>query len=580
MPDVTVTIDSSLWFEDPEQEGRRPHRLVARLIARLDTATTHINPAFSRARAMGRRVDPASERIKLLTRAGGRCAVPRGCLGELRQVAREVGVSLVWEPAVRSNGTGPRSVADIERDVEARTGRPFRFRAEYQPEIIQTVLEKRQGMVVLPCGGGKTMSGIGAALASGEATLILVHTEDLLEQWVGAIRFLSGVSPRVIGGGTHDYRPLQPGEVAVAMVQTIQPNLDDYQGVLDSVGFLLVDECHRAPADLFAQVINRCQGRYRIGLSATPNRADGYGFLISALIGPTLYRLPRGAVDLIEWGYLRRPLVVPVSSGWSPSDRSAEWHVTCPDCSADPRRAKRATQVLGAEADKAAFLAGRLSCKRAGRRSVRCSRTFTGQEPVHVGKLILSQVLTEAALDPGRVDLIASVVSDGVECGRLALTLTNRKDGVRALVVRQKELGVAVRGATSETDARGAVISSFRAGRHRSLVATQLADEGLDVPALDLVVMASAGRHDGTAQQRLGRICRPDGAEVPLYLDIVDDYPAALSQWRSRASAYVGAYGPECLPTDRPVHPGVVRRLLALAAGGASAEALAEAVRG
>ena len=578
MPDLYVTIDSRLSFDDPEDGGVRPHRLLQRFMGRLDTVTTHINPAFSRARAMGRRVDPSTERIKLLERAGGLCMVPRGCLAEMRQAAKESGVALVWEPAVKTNGVGLRSIREIEEGVKARTGKDFRFRVEYQPEIIRQAMERRQGMIVLPCGGGKTMSGIGAALSSGEATLILVHTEDLLEQWVGAIRFLSGTSPRVIGGGTHDYRPLAPGEFAVAMVQSVQPNLEDYQGVLDSVGFLLVDECHRAPADLFAQVINRCQGRYRIGLSATPNRADGYGFLISALIGPTIFRLPRGAVDLIEWGYLRQPLVLPVASGFAPSERSAEWTFSCPECSQDRRRAKRATQTIGAEADKAAFLAGRLSCQRSGRKSVRCDYRFSGKDPIHLGKLILSQVLTEAALDPGRVNVISMLVSDGVESGRLALTLTNRKDGVRALVARQKELGVRVRGATSETEARGAVISSSRAGRHRSLVATQLADEGLDVPALDLVVMASGGRHDGTAQQRLGRICRPEGEAIPLYFDIVDDYPSALSQWRSRSAAYVDAYGIGCLPTDRPLSPGDALRVLAMAEAGASREEISEAV--
>lgn len=573
MPSLTITIDGVLSFPDP-REDPQAHRLLLRFLDRLDTRLTYVNPTYSRAQQMGRR-SAESERIKLLSSKNGRCEIPRGCLTDLREAATAHAVDLTWDPQITSNGRRQRSIPELEAEVSARSGRPFALRAEYQPEIIRAVLGKRQGMIVLPCGGGKTLSGTAAALCSGEATLILVHTEDLLDQWVGAVRHLSGAHPRVIGGGNHDPRPLGAGEIAIGMVQTLAPNLSMYSSMLGSVGFLLVDECHRAPADLFAGVINACHGRYRIGLSATPNRADGYGFLIQALIGPTLFRLPGGAQDLIAWGHLRRPLVVPVASPYTPSEMSKEWTIGCPDCASSPKRAPRALQTLTSTEEKQLFLAGRLSCKRQGRRSIACSRVFSGEEPVEYGRLVLAQVQTEAALDRGRIDLISALVQDGVEHGRLCLTLTNRKDGVQQLEAEQRSRGISVRGATSETDSRSVVISGFRAGRIRSLIATQLADEGLDVPAMDMLVMTSAGRHDGTAQQRMGRICRPVGDPVPVGFDIVDSYPAALSQWRERAGAYVEAYGPECLPTDRPVPLGVALRLLALLAeGGATQEAI------
>lgn len=576
--EIHVRIDSVCSFVDPRLDPKA-HRMTIRFVERLNTLTTHINPAYSRAAQMGMRADPASERIRLLVSENGRCEVPRGCLTDIQAAAKVTGTRIVWEPEVLSNGVKPRSIAQIERDIWSRTGREFRMRAEYQPDIVTSILKKRQGMVVLPCGGGKTMSGVMAALVSGEATLIMVHTEDLLVQWVDAIRFLSGLDPRVIGAGRHDRRSLDAGEIVVAMVQTLAPNINSYLPVLSSVGFLLVDECHRAPADLFATVINRCQGRYRVGLSATPNRADGFGFLINALIGPTIFRLQGGAMDLIEWGYLRRPLVIPVASPYSPSEMAREWELTCPACEAEPKRAARAPQVLGSLEDRKKFKAGKLSCKRDGRVSVKCGYTFSGKERFSLGKVILAQVQSEAALHPGRVELISTLAQDGAEAGRLILTLTNRKDGVAALEAEQKRRGVAVRGATSETEARGAVIAGFRAGRYRSLIATQLADEGLDVPALDMLIMSSAGRHDGTAQQRLGRICRPAGAQIPVCFDIVDQYAAALSQWRERAAAYVDAYGEQCLPTDRPVPLGVALSALQALARGATLEQVAEILK-
>ncbi len=561
MPELIVTVDRVLSFPDPKGE-ERPHRLLLSFVEKLDTTTTHVNPAYASAQRQGRRADPAKERIKLLVEEGGKCEVPRGCLPELREAARRFGITITWDPQIVTNVGRRWPLQAVEATTSERTGRPFGFRPEYQPAIIQACLEKRQGVVVLPCGGGKTTSGVGAILASGEAALVLVHTEDLLEQWVDTVRRMAGVDPRVIGAGHHDPRPLQPGEIAVGMVQTIQPNLETYRSMLDSVGFLLVDECHRSPADLFRAVVNACPGRFRIGLSATPNRADGFGFLINALIGPVIYRLPRGAIDLIEWGYLRRPLVIPVASGYSPPDLVREWIVSCPSCSADEKRAKRATQTLATSADKATFSAGRLSCRRSGRSSVKCSHVFTGEEKKELGMLILAQVQSDAAVNRARVETMSTLVQEGVEVGRLALTLVNRKDGVEALTAEHRARGLRVRGVTSEVEDRGAIIAGFRARRYDSMVATQLADEGLDVPSLDLLVMGSAGRHDGTAQQRAGRTCRPVGHEVPLVFDVVDDYPAARSQWRDRASAYVEAYGAECLPTDRAMPLGWAIRVI------------------
>lgn len=866
MPELTVTVGSALSFPDPLADAH-PHRLLVRFVEKLDTSLTHVNPAHANAQRRGR-ADPSKERIKLLVRRDGLCEVPRGCLPELRAAAKPCGVTLTWDPAVVVNTGRPRTIREVE-SMAGVGGRAFAFRPEYQPAIVAAILDRRQGVVVLPCGGGKTTSGVGAILVSGEAALVLVHTEDLLDQWVETIRRMAGVDPRVVGAGHHDPRPLHPGEVAVGMVQSLQPHLDRYGPLLRSVGFLLVDECfpagtmvgcrqieslqvgdlvpswdeatgeycervvtavmrsrpsamvlvtfedgtfqactpghpfltedgwnvagalkhgeaviwyeneddsdelhrvrgtahadhqtqarvvstdrpsllqqdvfrsvhredlgsndscnepkvgvcanedeqpdvaagsscedgcvadcdwtsadhsrrerdrydagaettcsgaqggtfrmgdgvrrcargreatvplqdghrtcddeglrgggrrvalhagppgcrpsagrtprslrvdhvavlergsdgryggvcadgyvynievegthtylvgrglivhncHRSPCDLFRQVVNACPGRFRIGLSATPNRADGFGFLINALIGPVIYKLPRGAVDLIEWGYLRRPLVVPVASGYSPPDSAREWVVSCPEC-ATGRRAKRAVQTLGTMDDKRAFSNGLLACKRAGRASIRCDYIFSGAEKRDLGQLVLSQVQSDAAVDPARVSVMSALVQEGASVGRLSLTLVNRKDGVEALVVDHRARGIRVRGVTSEVDDRGAIIAGFRARKYESMVATQLADEGLDVPALDLMVMGSAGRHDGTAQQRVGRTCRPTGHEVPVVFDIVDDYPAARSQWRERATAYVDAYGAGCLPTDRPVPLGWAIRVL------------------
>ncbi len=567
MPDLIVAIGATLSFDDPLVHKAPGWRLVDRFVEKLRAFTTNVNPAYSKAKIAGRWVSEKNESIALLTRKDGRVHVPRGCLTELRSAAKSVGgIYIQWDPKVISNGTGQKHPTCVERDG-------FALRPEYQPEIVQRILDRRQGVIVLPCGGGKTISGVSAVVASGESAVVLVHTEDLLDQWEGAFKFVTGTLPRVIGGRRRpNYTPLRPGEHAVCMVQTLKPNLNDYRALLGSAGFLMIDECHHTPAEMVRSVIAACPGRFRIGLSATPDRADGFGFLLYALIGPKLFQL--SAEQLIEWGYLRRPLCFGVDSGWSPSIKSYEWEVSCPECMKSPsvRRTKRADQVIRSAAEKKLFSAGRLPCKRKGRISVKCSWVFTGEEKITRGKMISALVSSEAATDQHRVNMASLLAKEGTSLGRRVLTLSNRKDGVKAIEKAQKNLGAVVRGVTSGTskDDRSAIMGKFRSGVYQSMVATQLADEGLDVPDLDLLINTSGGRHSGTAQQRAGRTTRLGGDEVPLVLDIVDSYPAAISQWHSRSAAYFAAYGKKGLPTKKRISLQMAKKIMAMLADGAS----------
>lgn len=563
--DIEVVIGPTLAFDVPEERDRRSPP-VRRFLEKLNTYTTHLNPAYTRARRQGRWVSKEQERIKLLEIREGKIHLPRGALPLLQQAAREArGVYLSWSPEVVSNGVGPRAIPS-----------GLQLRPEYQQAIVDAILNRRQGVVVLPCGGGKTVSGTAAAWATGEATLILVHTEDLLRQWESAISFITGQIPRLIGAGRQGPGRMRPGEFVVAMVQTLEARLEEYQALLSTAGFLLVDECHHAPAATVKTVINRCGARFRVGLSATPERADGFGFLLHALIGPTIFQLPNGAQDLISWGYLLRPLVIPVITGFSPPRSAYVWNFTCPECekAESKKRNNRAAQSIAATAEKRLFLRGQLPCKRKKRQSVQCKYVFTGKEPVTLGDTISAQVITAAMNAPRRIEIMRDLSVVGVHEGRRVLNLLARKDAVERLADALQGYTFQARGLTSDTarEERAGIMEAFKSGEVPCIAATQLADEGLDVPELDLLISGSGGRFDGVAQQRAGRAARPKGAEVPVVVDLVDAYPSALSQWYARGRAYVGAYGEHCLPTPRPVDPQVAQEALAMLGAGHSRE--------
>ena len=113
--------------------------------------------------------------------------------------------------------------------------------------------------------------------------------------------------------------------------------------------------------------------------------------------------------------------------------------------------------------------------------------------------------------------------------------------------------GVSALGVTSGTskDKRVLQLESIRSGDARILVATQLADEGLDLPLIDCLINCSAGKSAGLAKQRVGRALRVAGRE-PVVFELVDSGEFE-SQWRKRERGYRAEYGGGAFPVSAPV---------------------------
>lgn len=331
---------------------------------------------------------------------------------------------------------------------------------------------------------GKTFVGSRAMVRSGQAGLVLCHTGDLLDQWRDAIYLASGTPPRLVGddhGG--DLRPARPREIVAALIQSVQSAGAAAAPFLRSFGAVLIDEAHRAPTAGYVDLLSRCPARYRWGLTATPDRSDGLGFLLGWHIGPELYRLtPR---DLAAAGYLRLPCSMLVRSGWAAGD--------------DVR-----------------------------------DRT---------GRLEWHKVVASFSTDPTRDATICDLAAACVESGRTTLVLVHRVDHAGRIAIALRKRGITAEAVTGQTDRghRKRRMNDARKGRVDCLVATQLADEGLDIPNLAALVMAAPQRAEGRALQRLGRLTRPGGDKLaPVAFDLVDG--GLEHQARARAAAYAREY--------------------------------------
>ncbi len=474
-----------------------------------------------------------------LQRREGYLYLPRGLTQALRNVANGCGVVLRFVSQMTWDRTRP-TVPVGELAVKPRG---------YQLDAMAEMLRGVQGIVVLPCGGGKSTVGAITLLHLNQSSLVLVGSTDLLEQWDATfIRASAGkVRPRLLGGGNQvDFRPLAPGDVAIATVQCLYDR--DVQAFLDSVSVLLVDECQHVPTRQTNYILSRCAARWRLGLSATPDRADGWGFLLRVLLGPVLFS--KTSRDLVELGFLQRPTIIPVDSPWKPGPAEHRWILTCPKCGRKAPYGWAKWQRGEAKCPGTVAVTG----PRGGRHTERCLQVLPLDCEAREGDLDWTATSTALSQDPARQFLLAKLAAGAVNiAGRRVLMLVGRKAGMDDLERLVKGHGVEkVASVSSKTTNRDARIADLRTGKLDVLIATSLADEGLDVPELDCAVLGSGGKDGGKAKQRSGRTTRPEGKQAVVF-DVVDSGHLLRAHWAKRRKAYVEEYGAGCLATQRPV---------------------------
>ncbi|HEX6243202.1 MAG TPA: DEAD/DEAH box helicase family protein, partial [Polyangiales bacterium] len=158
-----------------------------------------------------------------------------------------------------------------------RTPRP------YQREAL-SAWERQQsrGVVVLPTGAGKSQLGVMAIDKKRRSALVVAPTLDLVRQWYDLLRATFGVPVGVIGGGEHRVEGLT--------VTTYDSAYLHMEHLGARFGLVIFDECHHLPGETYALAARQCIAPFRLGLTATPERADGKESALDTLIGPLAYR--------------------------------------------------------------------------------------------------------------------------------------------------------------------------------------------------------------------------------------------------------------------------------------------------
>jgi len=194
------------------------------------------------------------------------------------------------------------------RDV-TRKGQPLHIR-DYQQSAIHAFHkngspEGGSGVVVLPCGAGKTIVGIGEMALYKTATLILVTNTVALHQWREEILDKTHVDPDIIGEFSGEKKDIRDITIATYNILTYRRKKDgpfEHFSLFTqrNWGLIIYDEVHLLPAPVF-RMTSEIQSKRRLGLTATLIREDGLETDAFSLIGPKKYDMPWKTLEKSNW---------------------------------------------------------------------------------------------------------------------------------------------------------------------------------------------------------------------------------------------------------------------------------------
>lgn len=432
------------------------------------------NPEYYKRERMGKWTGNIPRDICLYEQVGNELWLPFGCLRD------------IWNLCVRG----------VQWEVEIGTIRSLKYTSNinpypYQEKAIQEGLRLKNGVLVMPCGSGKTQSGLEIIARLGGRALWLTHTQDLLNQ-------SKKRAESVLMCGDNDRSPaafgfITAGKVAIgthitfATIQTLcKLDLSQYKDMWD---IIIVDECQHCAGSptrvtQFYKVISQLSARYKIGLTATPKRADGLEKSMFALLGGIIHEVKKEDVK-----HTTCPIKVKqVQTGWYPD----------------------------------------------------CECVLMGDGTIDYSKVIENMVHDEDRFNKVFNEL-ANLPKD-----EPIIVLANRVEYLQKLCdeynLNRLGIGICISG-TSNTKAtkekRKLCLEKLNNGEIDCVFATyQLAKEGLDVPNLKYIIFATPEKDETTVVQSVGRVGRKaDGKEYGTVIDFVDDF-GMYKGWAKKRENY------------------------------------------
>ncbi len=374
--------------------------------------------------------------------------------GKIKQALIKIGY-----PAEDLAGYVRGELVSFSLRTDTLSGTPFSFRP-YQRQAADAFYaggadQGGAGVIVLPCGAGKTIVGISCMEQLHTSTLILTTNVTAIRQWKEELLDKTTLAPEDIGEYSGNTKEIRHVTIATYQIMTYRPDKEGdfpHLTLFDdrNWGLIIYDEVHMLPAPVF-QVTASLQAKRRLGLTATLVREDGKEEDVFALIGPKKVDVP--------WKEMEQ-------QGWIAKARCCEIRIPLP-------------QDLG--------MAYAVANKRT--------------------KFRISSE------NPAKQDLVSDIMAR--HQGKQTLLIGMYIDQLKAAA---KTLGVPlITGSTSQKK-RDSLYQDFKDGRIRALAVSKVANFAVDLPdaAVAIQISGTFGSRQEEAQ-RLGRILRPKAGENQAY---------------------------------------------------------------
>lgn len=382
--------------------------------------------------------------------------VAPGARGWLKQALVKIGF-----PVEDLAGYTPGAPLEVKLRDTTQGGKPFGLR-RYQSHAGETFFagggpRGGSGVVVLPCGAGKTIVGMAAMALVKAHTLVLTANVVAVRQWIRELLDKTNLRPDQVAEYTGDAKGIAPVTVATYQIVTYRKRKSEEYPHFEIFrkgdwGLIVYDEVHLLPAPVF-RATAEIQGRRRLGLTATLVREDGAEEDVFSLVGPKRYDVP--------WRELEK-------QGWIAEADCTEVRVDLP-------AEQRMPYVMAGQRDQYRI----------------------------------------AAENPLKLDVLAALLK--LHAADQVLVITQYLDQLRE-AARRFNLPV-IEGKTP-TRQREDLYARFRSGELRALAVSKVGNFAIDLPDANVMVQLSGtfGSRQEEAQ-RLGRILRPktDGSLAHFY---------------------------------------------------------------
>lgn len=401
--------------------------------------------------------------------------------------------------ATREYVDNARVYGQLEAGMQVRR-QPRPYQAEALSEWQSA---SKRGVVVLPTGAGKSHVAMMAMDTVRRDTLVVAPTLDLVAQWYDLLRTSFRCDVGIVGGGEYKVLPLT--------VTTYDSAFLHMEKMGARFGLVIFDECHHLPSEAFSFAAKSCLAPYRLGLTATLERADGRHRTLETLIGPTVFRREVGE---LAGEYLAEYQVERIFVELTTEERERY------DTARGVYRAFVESQGIrmGSPNGWSEFI-------------MRSAQSERGREAMRAYQAHKSLAFSA----PSKIQYVEYLLHRHRRDRTLIFTERNKA----AYHISEQFLVPVITHQTKISE-RSEILQDFAEGKYRVVATSKVLNEGVDIPDANVGIILSGSGSVREHVQRLGRILRKKGDKTATLYELIASGTSEefTSERRRKHSAY------------------------------------------